>query len=175
MSPGLSASVLPQQRLPDRGAGDTRGERGRGPHQDELAVRQLAGPVGFGAVTLQQSLCAVDLVLILPSGQTLRAGKASATLITTVAAGARTTMCAENCYATEPHMVPIQGPGHGFMGRVYTWHYTHSARPPEQPALGQAPGTQFRACNDPFTDYLSSNLGFKGKNLPIRAAQFYSG
>lgn len=37
-------------------------------HQDELVVGQLAGPVGFGAVPLEQSLCAVDLVLILPSG-----------------------------------------------------------------------------------------------------------
>ena len=37
-------------------------------HQDELVVGQLAGPVGFGAVPLKESLCAVDLVLILPSG-----------------------------------------------------------------------------------------------------------
>ena len=55
------------------GAGS--GERGRGPHQDQLVVGQLTGPVGFGAVPLKQSLCAVDLVLVLPSGQTLRAGK----------------------------------------------------------------------------------------------------
>ena len=47
----------------------------RGPHQDQLVVGQLTGPVGFGAVPLKQSLCAVDLVLVLPSGQTLRAGK----------------------------------------------------------------------------------------------------
>ena len=37
-------------------------------HQDEFVVGQLTGPVGFGAVPLQESLCAVDLVLILPSG-----------------------------------------------------------------------------------------------------------
>ena len=37
-------------------------------HQDEFVVGQLAGPIGFGAVPLQKSLCAVDLVLILPSG-----------------------------------------------------------------------------------------------------------
>ena len=31
---------------------------------------QLAGPVGFGAVPLEESLCAVGLVFIFPSGQT---------------------------------------------------------------------------------------------------------
>lgn len=39
----------------------------RGPHQDELVVGQLTGPVGFGAVALEESLRAVNLVLILPS------------------------------------------------------------------------------------------------------------
>lgn len=66
--------------------------RARAPHQDELVVGQLAGPVGFRAVALEESLRAVDLVFILPSGQTLRVGKPLVTLITVLAAGAETTM-----------------------------------------------------------------------------------
>lgn len=60
------------------------------------------------------------------------------TLITTVAAGARTTMSAKNCYATEPHMVPIQGPGHGFMGAcipgiTHTAHAHRSSQTSDRP------------------------------------------
>lgn len=44
------------------------GNRVQGSHQDELVIGQLPGPVGFGAVPLEESLCAVDLVLALPSG-----------------------------------------------------------------------------------------------------------
>jgi hypothetical protein len=40
----------------------------QGPHQDELVVGQFTGPVGFGTVPLKKSLCAVDLVFVLPSG-----------------------------------------------------------------------------------------------------------
>lgn len=40
----------------------------RHPHQDELVVGQLPGPVGLGAIAFQKRLCAVDLILILPSG-----------------------------------------------------------------------------------------------------------
>lgn len=38
--------------------------------QYELVVGQLMGPVGLGAIPLEESLCAVNLVFILPSGQT---------------------------------------------------------------------------------------------------------
>lgn len=65
---------------------------GQSPHQDQLVIGQLPGPVGFGAIPLQESLRAVDLVLILPSRQTLRAGKQSVTLITILAAGVETTV-----------------------------------------------------------------------------------
>lgn len=65
---------------------------GQSPHQDQLVIGQLPGPVGFGAIPLQESLRAVDLVLILPSRQTLRAGKQSVTLITVLAAGVETTV-----------------------------------------------------------------------------------
>lgn len=47
----------------------------KGPYQDQLIVGQLSCPVGFGAIPLKKSLCAVNLVLVLPSGQTLQGRK----------------------------------------------------------------------------------------------------
>lgn len=104
------------------------GLRGPGPHQDELVVGQLAGPVGFGAVPLKESLCAMDLVLILPRGQTLQAGKPLVTVITVLAAGAETTgrtgqslPCREATHGpcqqgTEAYGVQTRRAGHRFMG-----------------------------------------------------------
>lgn len=43
-------------------------QESKGPYQDQLIVGQLSGPVGFGAIPLQKGLCAVNLVLTLPSG-----------------------------------------------------------------------------------------------------------
>lgn len=42
------------------------------PHQYELISNQLSAPVGFGAVTVHQSLLTVNLVLCLPGGEALR-------------------------------------------------------------------------------------------------------
>lgn len=129
----LSAPILTQGQqgpaLRVREDGTLRGGlRGPGPHQDELVVGQLAGPVGFGAVPLKESLCAMDLVLILPRGQTLQAGKPLVTVITVLAAGAETTgrtgqslPCREATHGpcqqgTEAYGVQTRRAGHRFMG-----------------------------------------------------------
>lgn len=74
----------------------------------------------------------MDLVLILPSGQTLQAGKPLVTLIMVLAAGAETTvhtggsrlwreathgLCQQGTEASAvPYGVQIRRAGHGFMG-----------------------------------------------------------
>lgn len=41
------------------------------PYQDQLIPSQLSGPVGLGAISIQQCLLTVDLIFRLPCGQTL--------------------------------------------------------------------------------------------------------
>lgn len=86
----------------------------KGPYQDQLIVGQLSGPVGFGAIPLKKSLCAVNLVLVLPSGQTLQGRKTISDINYSLGSGVgRTQRTLENnCQAEKQHMVLVSGAQH---------------------------------------------------------------
>lgn len=86
----------------------------KGPYQDQLIVGQLSGPVGFGAIPLKKSLCAVNLVLVLPSGQTLQGRKTIRDINYGLGSGVgRTQRTRENnCQAEKQHMVLVSRAQH---------------------------------------------------------------